>query len=214
MAFQKILQYLLLSVSLPVLSACSPSGNVPSNPLPANRPPVLSGSPPPNAMLDSIYSFKPGSSDPDGDPVSFSIVNLPSWAVFDNNTGALTGIPSMQHIGTYENITISISDGQSDVELPVFNIEVVPSANGSLSLSWTPPTQSADGTVLNDLASYRIRWGTQSGDHPNLRSVSNPGVSRFVVDGLAAGNYFFLLSAVDSSNNESIASNEASGTVP
>ena len=74
--------------------------------------------------------------------------------------------------------------------------------------------QSADGTPLIDLASYRIHWGTQSGIYPNLLQVDSPGVSSFVIDGLAAGNYFFAVSAVDTSDNESQVSNEASGTVP
>ena len=165
-------------------------------------------------MQDIQYSFTPDSSDPDGDPLTFTITNMPSWATFDDTTGALTGMPAMQHVGTFADISISASDGQAGAALPPFDIEVVATATGSLSLSWTPPTQSADGSPLNDLARYRVRWGSQSGDHPNLREVDNPGVSSFVVDGLAPGTYFFVVSAVDTSNNESEASNEASGTVP
>lgn len=165
-------------------------------------------------MLDANYSFMPGSSDLDGDPLTFSITNMPSWASFDNTSGALTGMPLMQHIGTYANISISVSDGKASTEIPAFAIEVVATATGSISLSWTPPMQSADGTLLIDLASYRIHWGTQSGIYPNLLEVDSPGVSGFVIDGLAAGNYFFAVSAVDTSNNESQVSNEASGTVP
>ena len=165
-------------------------------------------------MQDLQYSFKPGGSDPDSDPLTFSITNTPSWASFDNTSGALTGMPLMQHIGIYANITISVSDGQESITLPAFDIEVVSMATGSLALSWAPPMQSADGTPLTDLAGYRIRWGTQSGDHPNLQEVDNPGVSMFVIEGLAPGNYFFSVSAVDTWTNESAASNEASGTVP
>lgn len=165
-------------------------------------------------MQDLQYSFRPAGSDPENDPLTYSITNMPSWASFDNTSGALTGMPLMQHIGTYPDITISVSDGMDSAELPVFNIEVVPMATASLVLSWTPPTQSADGMPLADLASYRIRWGTQSGDHPNLQEVDNPGVSSFVIEGLAPGNYFFVISAVDTSDNEGQASNEASGAVP
>jgi hypothetical protein len=193
-----------------MLSACSSSENLPS----ANQPPSLSGTPPPTAMLDANYSFMPGSSDLDGDPLTFSITNMPSWASFDNTSGALTGMPLIQHIGTYANISISVSDGKASTEIPAFAIEVVATATGSISLSWTPPMQSADGTPLIDLASYRIHWGTQSGIYPNLLQVDSPGVSSFVIDGLAAGNYFFAVSAVDTSDNESQVSNEASGTVP
>lgn len=190
--------------------ACSSADNSPS----ANQPPSLSGTPPSTAMQDMQYSFTPTGSDPEGDRLAFAITNMPSWASFNTTSGALTGMPLIQHLGTYANISISASDGTSDAELPAFSIDVVPMSAGSLTLSWTPPTQSADGTLLTDLDSYRVRWGTQSGDHPNLREVDNPGVSNFVIDGLAPGIYFFTISAVDTSNNESAASNEASGIVP
>ena len=191
-------------------SANQPSANQPS----ANQPPSLSGAPPPTAMQDLQYSFTPTSSDPEGDPLVFAITNTPSWASFDTTSGALTGMPLIQHLGTYADISISVSDGKSSAELSAFSIDVVPMSAGSLTLSWTPPTRSADGTPLTDLDSYRIRWGTQSGNHPNIQDVDNPGVSNFVIDGLASGIYFFTVSAVDTWDNESAASNEASGTVP
>lgn len=204
-------RYLVLSAMMLAASACS-SGSSSENSV-SNLPPSLSGTPPPTAVQDVQYSFAPAVSDPDGDPLTFTITNIPSWATFDDTSGALSGMPLVQHIGTYADITISVSDGRNSAQLPSFDIEVVPTATGSLALAWTPPTQSTDGSALNDLASYRIRWGTQPGDHPNLREVDNPGVARFVIDGLAPGNYFFIISAVDTSNNESEASNEATGTV-
>lgn len=210
MIFHKLPHYLILSAVTLAIFACSSSDNSPS----ANQPPSLSGTPPPTAMQDLQYSFTPTGSDPEGDPLTFTITNMPSWASFDTTSGALTGMPLVQHLGVYANISISVSDGKDSAELPAFSIDVVPISAGSLTLSWAPPMQNADGTPLTDLAGYRIRWGTQSGDHPNLKVVDNSGVSNFVIEGLAPGNYFFTVSAVDTSNNESQASNEASGTVP
>jgi hypothetical protein len=212
MTIREISYFLALPAMALAVSACS-SGSSGDSPH-ANQPPSLSGAPPPFAMLDLYYSFRPASSDSDGDPLTFAIMNIPSWATFDEATGQLIGLPSIQHVGTYPDISISASDGQASAELPMFDIEVVATAAGSLSLTWTPPTQSADGSSLNDLASYRIRWGTQTGDHPNLQEVNNPGIASTVIDGLAPGSYYFTVSAVDSSDNESQASNEASGAVP
>jgi hypothetical protein len=164
-------------------------------------------------MSNTTYSFTPSGSDPDGDPLSYSISNLPEWATFDDATGKLTGSPQEQHVGAYTDIAITVTDGQDSTGLAPFDIEVVATATGSLALAWTPPTESADGSGLDDLGSYRIRWGTQSGDHPNLVSVNNPGITSFVIAGLAPGTYYLTISAVDSSGNESLPSNEASGNV-
>lgn len=211
--------YPVWPVMMLVVSACSSGSSSESGPSsddspPANQSPSLSGSPPAFAMLDLIYSFAPGGSDPDGDPLTFAVTNLPPWATFDNSTGRLSGMPSMQHVGVHADILISVSDGQAAAELPAFDIEVVATATGSLALTWTPPSQSADGSTLSDLASYRIRWGTQTGDHPNVLDINNPGLASYVIDGLAPASYFLTISAVDNSNNESQPSNEASGTVP
>lgn len=216
MILRKYSFYPMATVLALAFSACSSSDNsTPANDLPGdvNGPPTLSGAPPAYAMPDRIYSFLPQSSDPENDPLEFTISNKPAWATFDGATGRLSGMPAAQHVATYSNIRISANDGTSSVELPAFDIEVLAAATGSLTLSWTPPTQSADGSPLSDLAGYRVRWGTQQGDHPNLLEIDNPGIASLVIDRLAPGSYFMTLSAIDLAGNESTPSNEASAAV-
>jgi hypothetical protein len=65
--------------------------SIPARP---NRAPVISGTPGTTAiMVGEPWEFTPGASDPDGDPLVFSITNRPSWATFDPQTGRLAGIP-------------------------------------------------------------------------------------------------------------------------
>ena len=80
---------------------------------------------------------------------------------------------------------------------------------GSASLSWTPPTQNADGSVLTDLSGYRIYYGHESGNYPMSVQIDNPGIARYVVDNLTPNTYFFVLTAIDSNGLESEYSNEA-----
>ena len=44
--------------------------------------------------------------------------------------------------------------------LPAFSITVTQVGLGSMSLSWTPPTQNTDGSALTDLAGYKLYYGT------------------------------------------------------
>ena len=48
-----------------------------------NNAPTISGNPPTAIDSGNAYSFTPVAVDPDGDPLSFSVMNLPSWAEFD-----------------------------------------------------------------------------------------------------------------------------------
>jgi len=85
---------------------------------------------------------------------------------------------------------------------------------GSVTLTWTPPTENTDGTELTDLAGYRLYWGTSSGAYTDGSvSIDSPGVTIYVVDNLPAGTYYFVATAVNSAGIESDYSNEATKTV-
>ena len=90
-----------------------------------NRPPTLSGSPQNSVMATTGYSFTPQAGDPDADTLSFTIVNRPAWASFDNRTGTLSGTPDTSDVGTTSGIQISASDGQESTALTPFSIDVV-----------------------------------------------------------------------------------------
>ncbi|ERT07040.1 hemolysin-type calcium-binding repeat family protein [Lyngbya aestuarii BL J] len=104
-----------------------------------NDAPTLSGTPVTSVDEDSAYSFTPTFEDVDGDDLSFSIVNKPSWATFDPNTGQLSGTPTNDHVGVTENIVISVSDGTASVSLPAFNL-TVDNTNDAPTISGTPTT--------------------------------------------------------------------------
>ncbi len=90
----------------------------------SNRPPVISGSPDTSTMATTSYSFTPVASDPDGDEITFSIVNRPIWATFNSSTGELSGSPTESQVGTSSGIIISVNDSNSSASLPSFAIEV------------------------------------------------------------------------------------------
>ena len=178
-----------------------------------NQAPTISGSPPTSVTQGMASSFTPTGADADGNALTFSITNAPAWATFNSSTGRLSGTPTNAQVGTYSNITISVSDGTASASLPAFSIQVVGTATGSATLSWTPPTQNTDGSALSNLAGYRVYWGTSQGSYPNSVTISNPGLATYVVDQLTPARWYFVVTAYSSSGVESSPSNVASKQV-
>lgn len=179
----------------------------------ANRAPTITGTPPSSVRQGTAYAFQPTANDPDGDTLTFSITNKPAWATFNASTGRLSGTPTAADVGTTSGIVISVSDGEDSAALAAFSVTVQAVVTGSATLTWTPPTQNTDGSALTNLSGYKIYWGTSQGNYPNSVTVSNPGLSSYVVENLGAGSYFFVVTALSSSGAESDFSNVATKTI-
>lgn len=175
-----------------------------------NSPPTISGSPPTSVTAGETYSFRPTASDPDGNVLSFSVTNRPSWASFSTVNGTLSGTPAAADVGTYSNIVITVSDGMASASLSTFAITVSDVAGGSATLSWTPPTRNTDGSTLTDLAGYLISYGSSASDLSHTVEVSNPGIATYVVENLSPGTWYFSVRAYSSSGVQSAPSNVAS----
>ena len=69
------------------------SDSTTTDPIAQNNPPEISGTPSTSVAEGVGYHFTPTASDPDGDNLSFSILNQPTWASFSASTGTLSGTP-------------------------------------------------------------------------------------------------------------------------
>ncbi len=177
-----------------------------------NSPPTISGTPASAVVAGSAYSFRPTASDTDNDDLTFTVDNLPSWATFNSGSGRLRGTPQSGDVGVYANISITVSDGAATAVLGPFSIEVQAAALGSATLSWTPPTENEDGTLLTDLAGYKVYWSNGDGASDSV-TISNPGASSVVVENLVPGTYEFLATAFNSAGVESVFSNPATKVI-
>ena len=121
-------------------------------------------------------------------------------------------MPTEGDIGMYGGVRITVSDGEATDDL-TFDVEVVATASGAATLSWTAPTENADGSPLTDLAGFKVYWGTSQGNYPNSTTISNPGVTTYMVDQLPPATWFFVATAYDSFGNESPFSSAASKTI-
>ena len=200
-----------------MLSACSSGestdGGFFTPPPSSNTAPTISGSPSSAVTMGETYSFAPTAADADGDTLSFSVANLPSWAGFDSTSGVMSGVPTLGDVGQYADIGISVTDGVDSASLPQFSITVNQVALGSVTLSWTPPTMNSDGTAMTDLAAYNIYFGTSAGAYSNQIRLDNPGLTTYVIENLIPDTYYFVATAVNSVGIESQYSNEITKVV-
>jgi hypothetical protein len=197
--------------STPASGAAQPPAPPPSGG--SNHAPTISGTAPGAVNASSAYNFLPTSADADGDVLAFSIANKPEWATFNTSTGRLSGTPAAADVGTYSNISISVSDGHESTALSPFAIAVTAISNGRATLSWTAPTENTDGSALSNLSGYRIRYGTSAGALTQTILINNASVTTYVVEDLAPATWYFAVTAVTSAGSESAYSNVANKAI-
>jgi hypothetical protein len=86
------------------------------------------------------------------------------------------------------------------------NASPPPASSGSAVLEWNP-------VVATDLAGYRIHYGTATGFYPMSADAGTSAT--FTLNGLTSGSrYYFVVTAFDSSGQESGYSNEVFKDIP
>jgi hypothetical protein len=186
------------------------SGSIHVNPA-ANKAPTITGAPSINAIAGQPYTFAPKAADAEGDKLTFSIQNKPSWALFNSTTGALTGTPAAA--GSFKAIQISVSDGKATTALAAYNLTINPVKTANVQVSWTAPTHSVDGQALSNLAGYRVLYGTSPDKLSQKLELPGASTTTVSVEELTSGTYYFAVKAYTSSGVESTLSDVAYKTI-
>ncbi len=173
----------------------------------SNDAPTITGSPLSAVSVGATYSFQALASDPDGDSLAFSILNIPGWASFDADTGILSGTPANSDVGTYLNISISVSDGQEVAALPAFSITVA--TGGVQTLTWTVASTKTDNSVLplSEVSGYWLYIGTSANALYPFARIDDGSVTQYTLSGLPDGVYYAAVTSFDAEYNESDYSN-------
>lgn len=146
-------------------------------------------------------------------------VSSVTWSTDKGESGTASGTDSWSidqvplAIGT-NTITVTATDGAGETVSDSIVINRESTGKGSTTLSWEAPTERTDGTALTDLAGFRIHYGRLSGTYDYQIEVNTPGVMTYVVEDLVPGEWFFTVTAYDSSGLESDYSNEAHRVIP
>ena len=173
----------------------------------------ISGTPATSVNVGQAYTFQPTASEPAAGTASFSIQNKPAWATLNTATGQLSGTASASDAGTYANIVITVSDGTTSAALQSFAIAVVSAVAGSATVLWTPPTQNQDGTVLTNLAGFRIYYGNSPNALTQITSLPDPALSSHEFSNLASGTWYFAVAAYTAAGVDSELSDVVSKTI-
>lgn len=140
-----------------------------------NNAPTITGTPQTTATAGTAYSFQPSASDPDGQTLSYSITNKPTWASFSTSTGRISGTPSDTHVGTTSGIVITVSDGSASASLAAFSLTVQARANGAPTISGTPATTATVGTAY----SFKPTASDPDGDALSWSITGKPSSATF-----------------------------------
>jgi Putative Ig domain len=84
---------------------------------------------------------------------------------------------------------------------------------GNAVLDWMPPTENNDGTVLTDLAGYKVHYGTSPDQLTQVIKVTNPGLTSYVVENLSGGTWYFAVTSYSADGMESSNSAVVSTTI-
>ena len=122
-----------------------------------------------------------------------------------------TGSPSTS-ASTAPGISSTAPSSATNTALPPSVINSVsPAPATSAKLTWTAPATNTDGTPLTDLAGYNVYYGASAGNYTTKINVGN--VTTVTVSNLAAGTYYFAVTAYSSAGQESGYSNVGSKTI-
>ena len=112
-----------------------------------------------------------------------------------------TGVPALGVL------LVSVFAAGCTPEGPGDGIPTHPSDTYSVTLEWDAPTTDAVGRPLEDLSGYRLYYReteSAAGSETMIELGAETGVT---VSGLAAGDYLFAVTALDTLGNESDLSN-------
>jgi hypothetical protein len=134
--------------------------------------PVISGTPAPTVKVGNWYGFRPIASDADGNKLTYSIANKPTWLSFNTSTGSLYA--TAKTAGKWSNIVVSVSDGTTKVSLPAFSI-VVWTPNTAPTISGSPATTASVGTAY----SFQPTAADANGDALGFSIANKPSWAAF-----------------------------------
>jgi RHS repeat-associated protein len=137
---------------------------------PPNRPPVFNSVPVVSATVNTAYTYQATATDPDGDPLTFSVVSAPAGMIIDAQSGLVRWTPSALQGGT-QSVTLQVEDGRGGAATQTYVIAVEQEAGNH------PPeilTDPVSGVALGEPYRYDVDAIDPDGDQLTYSLATNP----------------------------------------
>ncbi|HYA88449.1 MAG TPA: Ig-like domain-containing protein [Nitrospirota bacterium] len=136
-------------------------------------------------------------------------------------SSANSGIATISNAAGSNGLATAVGAGTTAITCVSGNVSGAASLTvadaGVVTLSWDGPTTNTDGSSLNpitDISIYKIYYGAASNTYTQVVTVANPGTTTITQTlSLPPGTYYFVVTDVDISGQESGYSNEVVKTI-
>jgi hypothetical protein len=119
-----------------------------------NRPPVLAAIGNQTVAEGATLTFTVSAMDPDENPLTYSVSNIPEGAYFDSTTGVFTWAPGYGASGSYTDVVFSVADNGSPAETDSESITItVGNVNRAPVLAAIGNQTVAEGAALTFVVS-------------------------------------------------------------
>lgn len=154
-----------------------------------NRYPVINSTPAFQGIANQPYRYQLVASDPDGDPLSYALLNGPAGMTISANSGLVSWLPTVAQVGR-SLVTVAAVDASGASGRQSFSIDI--------ALANTPPQITSDNpteiAVVGLPYRYDVRALDADGDSVTYRLVSAP--PGMVIDGLGRVSWVPVLADV------------------
>ena len=133
---------------------------------PPDRPPVFTTSPVVDGNLSTPYAYQAHATDPDSDPLTFSVVSGPQGLTVDATTGLVSWTPTVAQIGP-NSVTLQVADGRGGTAVQTYTIAVGQQAGNH------PPIIVSDPVLQYNIPETRTASGNE--DPQSIRLTLTPG---------------------------------------
>src|SRR5207244_7843559 len=90
----------------------------------ADQAPTLTSLPPVQATINEMYRYQVTATDPDKDPLTYSLPTAPGGMTIDSASGLVSWRPTAAQFGS-NAVTVQVSDGRGGTNAQSFTINVV-----------------------------------------------------------------------------------------